>query len=299
MLGTLLSMTFSTPDIDMVEELYGNALGYKPVTRSDVSADQAAIWGTPAAEGQRQIVLQPESGEDTYLRFVEGGARTDYTPLMAHGWNAAEIIVADLQALNDRIQLTPFKIIGKPKKLDFEFTDVISAMQVLGPSQEVLYLTEIAGEVPGFELPKAKAFVGPLFIAVMGGADMNAMKAFYKEAFDVEASPTIQGTVGVLNNAHGLDPKRKTDVSTVVLPGKTVIEIDEMPTSAVARACADGQLPPGNAMSSFAHDDLDTVGVPFIAPPRAIADAPYHGARAAAVKGAAGELFELVESNAG
>ena len=50
------------------------------------------------------------------------------------------------------------------------------------------------------------------------------------------------------------------------------------------------------AMVSFTVPDLDAVRGEFLAPPQVVDAAPYGGRRVAVLRGAAGELVELVET---
>jgi hypothetical protein len=55
-------------------------------------------------------------------------------------------------------------------------------------------------------------------------------------------------------------------------------------------------LPPGNAMVTLAVPDLELCAVEGIVPPAVREGALYEGRRAGTVRGAAGELVELVEA---
>jgi hypothetical protein len=50
------------------------------------------------------------------------------------------------------------------------------------------------------------------------------------------------------------------------------------------------------AIVSFTVEDLDGLQAAWLSPPRPLAPPPYDGRRAALLRGAAGELVELVES---
>ena len=69
-------------------------------------------------------------------------------PYTTYGWSASELIVQDVDQLADDLADSPFEIIGPPKNLSF--TDDIRAMQVLGPANEILYLTQVKDNVPGW-----------------------------------------------------------------------------------------------------------------------------------------------------
>jgi hypothetical protein len=76
------------------------------------------------------------------------------------------------------------------------------------------------------------------------------------------------------------------------MPGS---EIDQYPATAIQRNAVPGELPPGNAMVTFITARLEAVKAPFLAPPARRDGALYAGRRTAVVRGAAGELIELIE----
>ncbi len=298
MLGANHTVTITASDVDATEQIYSKYLGFQTVAKSNVSGDLAASWGAPAAAGQRQLVMQPESGELSFLRFVEGGAMADYRPLTTYGWNSTEIVVQDLYALNDRLLDSPFEIIGAPAALEFEGLDMISAMQVVSPSKEVLYLTQISGPVPGFELPEAKSFVGRVFITILSGKSIEQISAFFKNAFGVSTAEPGEGVIRVVNKAQDLPSDHKTTISTISLTKQNLIEVDAWPADTTSdRRKIDGHLPPAQAIVTFEHENLDALSVPFITPPQARNEPPYNGSRAATLVGSTGELIELIETD--
>ncbi len=296
MLGALHTVTVTTSDLGRSERLYQEYFGYRTVDRTPVAPDLAASWGAPASAGRPQVVMQPQSGAPAYLRFVEGDPVPDYAPLRSYGWNAIEIIVQDLEALNQRLLDSPFEIIGTPAVLAFDFTDAISAMQVVGPAGEVLYLTHVAEDVPGLNLPQAACFVDRPFIMILGGEDLDQTTGFFSRTFGLTASPPMDGTIRVINRAYNRPPGTKTTICTIALPRQTLIELDALPPQATVRPAHADCLPPAAAIVTFEHDDLDDVPAPFLAPPAPRAEAPYGGRRAATLKGATGELIELIET---
>lgn len=295
MLGAIHTVTISTADLQHIEDAYCRYFEYQVVDRSPISASLAASWDAPDSAGAAALLMQPASGAQNYLRFVESVPVPEYTPLRTFGWNAIEIIVQDLNALNERLLDSPFEIIGTPAVLAFDFTDAISAMQVIGPAGEVLYLTMVSKDAPGLDLPRANAFVDQTFIMVLGGQSLVQASSFYADTFGAQSSPPMDGTIRVLNRAFDRPPKTKTTIATISLPGQTLIELDEMPDQTIPRPSHTGCLPPAAAIVSFQHDDLSQIDSVFITAPEIRQEAPYYGHRAATLRGATGELIELIE----
>ncbi|QGN54480.1 hypothetical protein [Novosphingobium sp. Gsoil 351] len=274
-LGALKGFTFVTPDIGASCDAYAAYLDYRGPRPEPVGQARAGLWGAPAAAGALMTELRPANGGERFLRLVEGDA-SDFVPFRSFGWAAAEIVVADLDALAQRLDGGPFRTIGPPEVLDFEFTDQIRAMQVEGPGREVLYLTEIGAEIPGFDLPRATGPVGEPFIAVLGGASLAVLGEGYG-ALGRPAGPVIEARIGVLSNAYDLPEATRHRLATIALPERSLIEIDAFPEAAIPRPMSSIGLPAGIAMASFA---ATVAGAP-IAEPRLL-------------RGAAGELIELL-----
>ena len=99
--------------------------------------------------------MQPESGAGVFLRFVQAAPVAGYGPMKTFGWNATEILVQDPDALAEQLADSPFKIVGSPMNLSSN--ENIRAMQVVGPANEVLYLTRIppGGAAPTWVRPRA------------------------------------------------------------------------------------------------------------------------------------------------
>jgi hypothetical protein len=269
-LGALLGMTIVTSDLDAALGAYTQYLGYRGAPPEKVGDHLAQAWGCPAAADARMATLWPESGTQRFVRFVETPT-PEVAPFSTFGWSAIEIVVQDVDAVAARLVRSPFRTIGAPAVLDFDFTDKIRAMQVLGPAGEVLYLTQIEEEIPGFDLPRAESFVDAPFIAVLGGPSLEAAAAPYA-AHGRAAGPVLQARIDVLSRAYRLPADTRYDLTTLALPDRTLIEIDAFPAAATPRPRSAIGLPAGVAMASF-----DDVG----------------GGNIRVVSGICGELIEM------
>jgi hypothetical protein len=286
MLGRIACVTVTSADLEVSESLYSSALAYRTVAGGLIDAALARSWNAPGTEGARWLAMAPEGADDFCMRFVEQPGTAAYQPLRCHGWNAAEIVVADVDSLAPAVVAAGFELIGPPE--DLSFSDQIRAMQVMGPDGEVLYLTMIKGPVPGLVLPTARCTVDRTFIAVLGGPDIDASKSFYSANFDVPPADTIDSRVSVLANAFGLDREYRFRIAALEIGGESFIETDQMPDAAIPRPIADGMLPPAIAMVSFRNDTAELKdGTPIDGP-------PYYGARHTCLKGPAGEIIELI-----
>lgn len=293
MLSAIIAVTLTVSDISSVEETYGEYFGYRVVDRGKVTTAMSQVWQTPKLVGRDYILMQPESGEPVYLRVVQQDPVEGFAAMKTWGWNSNEILVQDTHAVHEKLKGSPFRIIGEPKGLSMN-PEVI-AMQVMGPAEELIYLTRIPEGKSLFKLGSAKSFVDRTFIVVLGGPDMSAMRAFYSEQLGMPTMEPSDSTITVLAKAYGLPLDHPFQLGIVRFPQNFLIELDEYPPEATARPQREGELPPGMAMVSFVVESLDTDGLQLQSEPRVIDTAPYHGRRVAVTIGAAGEWIELVE----
>lgn len=293
MLKLILIITLGSPDVAAIERAYAQWLSYSVVERGQVGEDLASVWNAPRMAGRPYALMKPASDVTVYLRFVQVAAPEGYVPMKSFGWNAIEILVQDPDALAEQFQTqdSPFRIVGVPRPLGPG--SPIRAMQVVGPANEVLYLTRIP---PGSGRHAAQTYVDRPFIMIVGGPDFAAMRKFYSDTFGLVVDPASKARMTVLNKAHGFDIETTHPLSMARLSPEYSIEIDGYPKSATPRSTRPGELPPAIASVGFEVDSLEASKVSLLAPAGAVATAPYNGRRVGVVRGAAGELLELVET---
>jgi catechol 2,3-dioxygenase-like lactoylglutathione lyase family enzyme len=293
--GAILCGTVLTPDFAAALADYTRELGFEPVDEGRVSPDLARSWGAPAQVGCPYALLAPSGGgSGGFLRLVGGSAVASHRPLSSYGWAAFELSVEDSFKLHERIDRAAFRVLGAPKLVP-GFTNFIP-FQVAGRSGEVLYLnTVLESRMAGLDLPKAKAPVDSMFIAVLAAEDRAATVAFHADALGFEEGDSFTIPYSMINESFGL-PAHFLTTMTMTKAGRTpASEVDQYPEAALHRPRAPGELPPGNAMVTFAVRSLDAVNARFIEPP-AMREGPlYRGARVATVVGPSSERMELVE----
>ena len=298
MLPLVVIITLCAPDLGLVETEYSKFLNYIVVDRGQVSDELATVWNAPRMVGRDYLLMQPESKAPFYLRFVQADPVDGYGPMKTFGWNATEILVQDPDDLarNLRKQDSLFRIIGEPRPLSA--TSNIRAMQVVGPADEVLYLTRIPVSPPGAPSSgrsSAQTYVDRVFIVIVGGPDIQAMRKFYRDVFDMPVSDPGEARMTVLNKAHGFDIERVHPIAMARVSDEFAIEIDGYPSTATSRPQRYGELPPAMAIVGFEVDSLDGFQDRFLAPARVIDALPYNGRKVAIIRGATGELIELIE----
>ena len=286
--------TMTATDLQPVEERFKQWLGYTVVERGKISEALSSSWGTPGMAGRDYILMQPEGGADVFIRAIQFDEVAGFRGMTTFGWNCFEIVVDDVYALGEKLQESPYEIIGGPASLGGDIAS-IHAMQMIGPSQEVIYLTEQT-DAESTLLPDPDGLVGRTFILVLGGADVGAIMNFYGSRFSIPVGSPNEGTNALVNHALGLPEDYKLEIGFMPLgePGN-FLEIDGYPETAGPRPQSQDQLPPGNALSSFSVNDLDELDLDYISPPVQETSLAYSGHRSATFVGPAGELTELIE----
>ena len=289
----LRAATLVTSDPEDTAATYVRWMDYTVVERGEVPTDLAASWGAPGSAGRAYTVCRPKSGRDVYLRFVQGETPADYKPLRTYGWAAIEICVQDVLAVNTRMEASPFEIIGQPARL--ESLPTIFPMQVRGPDQEIVFLTQILGDVPEYALPRAESLIDRLFILVLACSDIEASNRWLERALKLDAGRAIELPYTVLSDAFGLPADHRHKIATLTHGRDVFLEVDQYPPDATARTQHAGQLPPGIAMATLKHPNFTDLDGPWIHPPARREGVIYGDGRVGVMAGPDGVLVEVVE----
>jgi catechol 2,3-dioxygenase-like lactoylglutathione lyase family enzyme len=287
--------THCVPDLNACIPVYRDLLGYQLVDQGPLPESLAATWDTPNMAGMPHVVLQPASGAEVYLRFIETGNAGGYWPPVTQGWIATEILATDPDALLEKLQGSPFTHIGGPADL-YPSPKSARALQMAGPVGELVYFTRILPGGSRFGLHGAKSFVDRPFIMVVGGTSMADIHAFYGGVLGLWVSAPDPFRIGQMSRVLGLPPLTAYPVSLARIPGRSfLIELEELPPYIERRTVPEGQLPEGLAMVSFMSAPLSELNLDYRAAPRRIDLPPYNGRNVAAIEGPAGEWLELID----
>lgn len=288
----LRAATLRVVDPVATAKRYVEWLGYRIVEEGAVGADLARSWGAPAVEGRRYIVLQPESEAAVYLRLVAGEPVTGYEPLRTYGWAAIEICVSDVLAVEQRLRQSPFRIIGPPREI--EGLPTIYPMQVMGPDREIVYLTEIRGDLPAYDLPRAIGLIDKLFILVLACSDLDASMRWFGRHVRLDLGRKMEIVYTMLAQSFGTPPDDRYTIATLTHGRDVFLELDQYPPQATSRPRHAGDLPPGIALATLTHPEFDALQGPWIEPPRVCRGAIYDGRRAGTMRAPDGSLIEIV-----
>lgn len=286
--------TLNVADPAATAARYGQWLDYRLVESGTLAADLAASWGCPHSAGRDYVVMRPASGADVFLRFVAGDPVAAYRPLRSFGWAAIEICVTDVQSVHERMRHSPFEIIGVPKPIPG--LPMIQAMQVKGLDDEIVYLTQIDGDLPDQDLPRATSLIDKLFILVMAASDLGRSLAWFRDMIGLSHGNSTEIPYTMLSKAFGLPMETLHCLCTMTDGRDVFLELDQLPPEATPRPRHDGQLPPGIALCTLQHRDLSAVKGDWIRPP-ARRDGPIYGGQlTGTLRAPDGTLVELVET---
>jgi catechol 2,3-dioxygenase-like lactoylglutathione lyase family enzyme len=204
--------TLVVGDLRETAARYVEWMDYRVVEQGRVDAGLAALWLAPASEGKRYAILQPASGAEVFLRFVEGTPVPDYEPIRSYGWAATEICVTDVDAVNARMALSPFEIIGPPKNLDGFAT--VKPMQVKGGDKEVVYLTQMLVSGPEHGLPEARSLIDRPFIMVLACPDLRASAAWVRDVLGLEVIEPVAIHYSMISKSFDLPEGEKVELVT-------------------------------------------------------------------------------------
>ena len=287
-LGKVAAVTISTSDLNRIVEVYQEFLKYRITKSGQITVKESSAWGAENITDADYVVMQPEKSDDFSFRFIHQPDQSNYIAFKSAGWNAAELIVEDVDGLAVKLENSPFKIIGAPA--DLSFTKDIRAMQVMGPANEILYLTQFKKIVPEFDSPKPRCFVDQTFIVVLAGKSLDEMQDYFHENFALTKATIIESRIRSISRVFNYPEDTKYKAAALTLKGQSMIELDELPKEGSKRSSLEGYLPAGIAMVSFYYyESSEKCKNTYLS------NLPNHALRRCSVKrGITKELIELI-----
>ena len=289
-LGKIAAVTISTSDLNKMVEVYQEFLRYRVTKSGQITAKESSAWGAENLTNADYVVMQPEKSDDFSFRFIHQPDQSNYIAFKSVGWNAAELIVEDVDGLAVQLENSPFKIIGSPA--DLSFTKDIRAMQVMGPANEILYLTQFKNKVPEFDSPKPRCSVDQTFIVVLAGKSLDEMQGYFHANFKLPKATVIESRIRSISRVFNFPADTKYKAAALALRDQSMIELDELPKEGNNRFSLDGYLPAGISMVSFLYyESSDQFKNTYSS------KLPNHLLRQCSVKrGITNELIELIHS---
>ena len=288
----LRGATVTVASLDRSIELYTRHLNYRLIETGSVDSDVAESWQAPGVTGHAYAVLQPASGRDIYLRFVEQEPVPGFRALRTYGWNAIELCVSDVREVYARLKDSPFEIIGPPRENPGLAN--IHPMQIKGPDEEVVFLTQINADTPPYKLPRAQSLIDQVFIMVIGCRDVAAATTWFEVNLGLERGEDLKIAYTMLAKAYGKDLSTQYQLTTLMHDFDIFVEVDQYPAEATERHKQNGMLPPGCAITTFWHPEFDLIQRAQSNAAQTHAGVLYDGKKSLLLEGPDGALVEVV-----
>lgn len=288
----LRAATLSVEDPQISAQRYVDWLDYYIVEEGVIGPDLASSWGAPGCAGRTFVTIGPASGANVLIRFIASESVPGYLPLRTYGWAALEICVQDVLRVNERMLRSPFEVIGPPREI--EGLPAIYPMQVKGPDQEIVYLTQIRSDLPAFDLPRAASFIDRLFILVLACSDLRNSLRWFERYVRLTLGREMDIVYTMLANSFGLPPTDLHTIATLTHERDVFLECDQYPALATARPARSGELPPGISLATLYHPQFAEIDGPWIAPPVRRDGAIYAGREVGTMRAPDSTLIEIV-----
>jgi catechol 2,3-dioxygenase-like lactoylglutathione lyase family enzyme len=302
----LLMVTAAVPGCDQVARAWRALSGYQQVAAYEVPADLAALWGSPAGQHPRAVLLAAPGSTGGLLRVAEGtGHHPRQLPVSHPGPFAIEFFSRDADEVADRAAATPgITLISPPASYDLQAigSGRCRSLVLHAPGGLWMFVTTIQWVPPPRALPVTAQLVGPAVNMPVAAVRQGPAVAFWRDLLGLPIrfdGPVADPAV----NKIMLAPEGWAFHDTVFsLVDGQMAEHHFHPAGRLGPAPETCGLPSGAAAFTFRAERLDELiatamdhGVPTRGPVR-LKEPPYDGARVAALAGPHGELVELVEA---
>ena len=222
-LGKITAVTITTSDLNRIVEVYEKFLKYRVTKTGQITPKESSAWNADLLTNTDYVVVQPEKSDDFSFRFIHQPDQSNYIAFESTGWNAAELIVEDVDELAVELENSPFKIIGAPA--DLSFTKDIRAMQVIGPANEILYLTQFKKNVPEFDSPKPRCSVDQTFIVILAGKSLDEMQDYFHNNFGLAKATIIESRIRSISRGFNYPEDTKYKAAALALKDQSMIDL--------------------------------------------------------------------------
>jgi hypothetical protein len=248
-IGPIKLVTILTPNLESALSLYRESFDWQEVFEErTVSLAQANRWNSSQLLGAR---IRTIAGINGGVRFIESDTYDEVPPLRTYGWTALEICVDDVFKYTERAIAAGFHLLNEPVALaNTEKPLPLIASQLAGKNGEIVYITQILGEVPNFELPDVSNESGSIFICVLGASNLEFSRTALESKFKLRRASDRQVAIKVINKVYDQPLDNTHRLSSLQLDERNAIEIDQLPNEATSREKKRGFLPPGISVVS-------------------------------------------------
>jgi len=309
----LAAMTVACPAPQRFAAFLNDTWGWEPLAEAAIDPDLERLWGVdPGSAGDLAIVMRSPGANRGMLRLVAGTERPR-TRQRAARWGGFEIVVMDdidglYAAMQEHADTAPF---APPKNFDFTASgsNIHRAFSARLPGGTHVTMTMAVTQPKTRAFHAANARVGHIFEVPVTTPNYPRCRAFYEETLGLFPLLESQSTDGPMHDAWGIPPGPLYHLDILKGdapgPGLGAVEIHGIDGAYIdPDPLTPAQFDGGTCLATFTTTDLDTVvaavhksaHAQVIAEPRAIAAAPYNGARAFCFLGPDGERVEVCET---
>lgn len=222
-IGPFGVVTLLTDSTERALDDYANAFGWRADAALALAPELASTLDLTDLAGTRVRTLR-DARDRQCVRLIEAQALDRTEPMHRDGWLALELLVDSVDATVARLPAA-FNVLGAPADLDV--SPSIRAAQVLGPCNELYYLTQVRAAVPPFDLPQSGVDDEGLFIAVLRCADRDGEIAWWR-SIGGGAAFRFDTRITVVNRALGLSLATRHPIGVVQLAARSLVEIDQI-----------------------------------------------------------------------
>ena len=106
-LGKITAVTITTSDLNRMVEVYEKFLKYRVTKTGQINTQESSAWNANLLINADYVVMQPEQSDDFSFRFIHQPDQSNYIAFKSTGWNAAELIVEDVDGLAVELENSP------------------------------------------------------------------------------------------------------------------------------------------------------------------------------------------------
>ena len=255
-LETLMMVTLLATDLKETAKAYNDHFGYRTISSGIINHLCAKQSGYESMDGQNFIIMRPPEGApEVMLRFIEGG-NPAYQPMLTSGWNAIELLARDPDNLSKNMTGGAFEVIGPPAYLTNAKN--ILAMQVTGPSNELVYLTHMHDPSLSLLKPQIPASaVGNTFIVVHGSNKLENHQQFLQKTFKNLLTDPVRFKIDILAKARGDSRNTRYPIMLMKFAGPFGFEFDQYKTALPTKTIDGGIVLVSASVDSFDKANVD------------------------------------------
>ena len=279
-----------------------------PAARSTASSPGCGARTRATTRGLRSSPA-PVSNRG-FIRLVEGPADDERGTFHHPGLFNAELLCADVDQLYSQLEgradgtKSRFRPLCPPTTYDLGSAGgaVSRSMATRGPGGAGVYFTTYVRVPPPRTLPSTPHLVCPMFNSALAVDDREDAESFFEQVLGLDRRFAGYFSEPNINRLLDLPAGGGFDMVVYKGPGDGLIEVDFYDQPLPRDTAVATDLAPGNSFLTLEASGLEVImdraaaAGRVISGPTVLETAPYHGRRAAVVRGPSDTRFEIIEA---